>query len=421
MWIRRVRWILAWGLFATSVAPASAQSIGVEAPVGPTVSGARALAGGARGGEVSVDGRLDDPAWRAARWVDLPFEVFPADNEPASVHTQCALTFDDEHLYFACSAQDPEPETIRAFLSRRDAIAEQDRIALTIDPFRDFRRGTRFEVSAIGVQADATFSALRRNPTGAYEPLDPAWDAIWTSAGRMTEGGYVVEAAIPLPFSSDPGRRYTTVGLLLLALPPAFVSPGGTLRAGRSLHGMRALSGGHVHRPVRGGFGSRRRSHPHPHRRSDACRWRRRLVDQSEVRRGAERALGLRGQPGRERGGQSGLLAGRGRQSPVRREQSLRPQLPGEATVLPRGQRRLRHSSARHLHPRGRRSRRGREAHGKSGAERRRPARRAGPLDGVDPAIEPGVVDTPTRRRVHDGAGEDQTRRRRHDDRRRRH
>ena len=68
---------------------------------------------------------------------------------------------------------------------------------MTIDTFNDQRRGARFVVSALGVQADASFDAMRRNATGSYDPLDQAWDAVWESAAHLTERGYSIEAAVP--------------------------------------------------------------------------------------------------------------------------------------------------------------------------------------------------------------------------------
>ena len=59
-----------------------------------------------------------------------------------------------------------------------------------LDTFNDERRAFEFRINPLGVQADAVFSEL-----DGFE--DFSWDAIWESAGRITDTGYVVEAAIP--------------------------------------------------------------------------------------------------------------------------------------------------------------------------------------------------------------------------------
>jgi len=92
----------------------------------------------------------------------------------------------------------------------RDRIDGHDRILLTLDPFNDQRRAFQFGVSALGVQFDAVLAQNGPQMQGQGD-ADPSWDAIWHSAGRITESGYVVEAAIPfqsLRFPSGEDRPW---------------------------------------------------------------------------------------------------------------------------------------------------------------------------------------------------------------------
>jgi hypothetical protein len=141
---------------------------------------------------IRVDARLDEEAWREALTIDLPFEIHPGENVPAPVHTECRITYDDQNLYLAFRADDPEPSRIRARLADRDTPWQDDFVGIMFDPFNDERRGFEFFVNPLGVQMD-----LSRNDVGTGDPEDPTWDAIWESAGRITKDGYVVEAAIP--------------------------------------------------------------------------------------------------------------------------------------------------------------------------------------------------------------------------------
>jgi len=153
---------------------------------------------------IEVDGRMEESGWRSAARVPLPWEVDPAENVEAPVATECRLGFDDEALYFGCRAFDPRPDRIRAYFTDRDDTEGHDRIFLVLDPFNDARRAFEFGVSALGVQEDRVFDAS----AGVAEP---SWDAVWTSAGRVTDEGYEVEAAIPfrsLRFP-DSGRPQT--------------------------------------------------------------------------------------------------------------------------------------------------------------------------------------------------------------------
>lgn len=142
-------------------------------------------------GDITIDGNIGEAEWRRGTPISLPFEAFPGDNVPARVATTCLLTHDAERLYVACRAQDPTPERIRAFITDRDDVEGQDRVGITIDPFNDARRAFEFSVTPLGVQSDGVFDQR------SEEGTDTSWDAIWASAGRITDGGYEVELAIP--------------------------------------------------------------------------------------------------------------------------------------------------------------------------------------------------------------------------------
>ena len=143
--------------------------------------------------KIKVDGVLDEDAWKNATVIKLPYEWYPLDNVPAPVDTDCLVTFSKSYLYVAFRCYDPDPKKIRAHLMDRDAIdtfVQDDHVVFQIDTFNDERRGFQFRVNPLGVQAEANFSELE-----GYE--DFSWDAIWDSAGKITEFGYVVEVAIP--------------------------------------------------------------------------------------------------------------------------------------------------------------------------------------------------------------------------------
>ncbi len=149
--------------------------------------------------DIRIDGVLSETIWHQALPITLPFETFPGDNTPAPFETTCRVLYDQDHLYFACEAFDPHPEQIRAYITDRDNVGEHDHVALIIDPFNDARRAFDFTINALGVQADGL-----RDSQGGF---DETWDAIWDSAGRITEQGFVVEAAIPFKSLRFPGTE----------------------------------------------------------------------------------------------------------------------------------------------------------------------------------------------------------------------
>lgn len=142
---------------------------------------------------VEIDGVLGDAAWQHATRISLDYETNPAENAPASVATEGLMTYDRDFLYIAFQARDPDPSKIRARLADRDTIRGDDMVGVVLDTFNDQRRAYQFFVNPLGVQMDRTQDDVNGDE-------DSSWDAIWRSAGRITDTGYVVEMA--LPFSS---------------------------------------------------------------------------------------------------------------------------------------------------------------------------------------------------------------------------
>lgn len=144
--------------------------------------------------KIEIDGVLDEPAWQQATVIPIEYEWAPGDNAPPPVRTDALVTFDADNFYVAFRAYDPKPSEIRAHLMDRDSIVtfvQDDHVTFMIDPFNDERRAFQFRVNPLGVQADAIFSQVEFVE-------DFSWDIIWSSAGRITNEGYVVEAAVPV-------------------------------------------------------------------------------------------------------------------------------------------------------------------------------------------------------------------------------
>jgi hypothetical protein len=141
-------------------------------------------------GEAKVDGVLDEAIWAQALVVDLAVETQPRENVRAEFETKVYLVENGSELLVAFDARDPEPESIRAYLRDSDAAWNDDWIGIILDTFNDERRAFEFFANPLGVQMDAVYDETNRNE-------NEAWDAIWDSAGRITEQGYIVEVSIP--------------------------------------------------------------------------------------------------------------------------------------------------------------------------------------------------------------------------------
>jgi hypothetical protein len=138
-----------------------------------------------------IDGEINPEEWEVASHVSLDNETFPSQNVPALVDTEVLMMEDGANFYLAFIASDSEPDKIRAFYRDRDSSWGDDFVGIIIDTFNDERRSFEFFANALGVQSDAIYDDVVQNE-------DTSWNAIWDSAGKINDKGYVVEMKIPL-------------------------------------------------------------------------------------------------------------------------------------------------------------------------------------------------------------------------------
>jgi hypothetical protein len=136
-----------------------------------------------------IDGKLDDPVWQQAPFVNN-FKTFIPDfgkTIPESIVVYMA--YDRENLYFAFNCFDPHPELIKAEITNRDNIIRHDFICLNLDSFNDQQLLYCLYVNPLGIQADSRFTSNSE---------DYSVDLVWYSAGQIDSDGYTVEVRIPV-------------------------------------------------------------------------------------------------------------------------------------------------------------------------------------------------------------------------------
>ncbi len=169
------------------------------------------------GGQVKLDGVIDEPLWQQATRFELPYEIQPAENTPADVRTTVYLAENGEHLLIAFVAEDPDPAKIRAFLRDRDSAYHDDFVGVVLDTFDDERRAYEFFVNPLGAQMDLINDE-------AHNGEDDSWDGLWDSYGRITSTGYVVEMEIPFSTLRFPaGKSIQQWGADFLRIRPRAV------------------------------------------------------------------------------------------------------------------------------------------------------------------------------------------------------
>ncbi len=117
----------------------------------------------------------------------------PRDGAAASQRTEVYVAYDDRTLYAIFLAFDDEPDLVRANLSPRENVENDDTVGLLIDTFNDQRTGYSFRSTPLGVQWDGRWIEVSRTPG-----FDSSYEAVWYTEGQRTDTGYMVRMAVPL-------------------------------------------------------------------------------------------------------------------------------------------------------------------------------------------------------------------------------
>jgi len=153
---------------------------------------------------ITVDGVLDDAAWRDAAVLTGFSQFFPNDGVEAADSTEVRIWYSATALHIAVRAFAPNG-TVRATLADRDRITQDDNIQFFLGTYNDGRQAMVFGVNPFGIQSDGVLTETGAATGGGFgggtprsrETADLAPDYVWQSKGRLTEQGYDVEIAIP--------------------------------------------------------------------------------------------------------------------------------------------------------------------------------------------------------------------------------
>jgi hypothetical protein len=137
----------------------------------------------------------------------------PHDGEDVSEPTDAYLGYDQKNLYVVFVCFD-DPRQVRARMSRREDIYDDDQVEIILDTFHDRRRAYAFQTTPLGVQWDAIWTeASREEQTQGH--FDTSFDTVWDSRGKVTENGFVVWMAIPFKSLRFPATEKQEWGLIL--------------------------------------------------------------------------------------------------------------------------------------------------------------------------------------------------------------
>jgi hypothetical protein len=137
-----------------------------------------------------IDAVLDDIAWQEAEVAKDFVQFEPAMSLPEEEYQKSIVkvTYDDKALYFAAYLHD-DPDNIMKQLTSRDNDGQSDFFQITINPNNDAQNNTEFVVFSTGTQRDAAVNS--------YGYADWGWNAVWDSAVKIVDDGWILEIKIP--------------------------------------------------------------------------------------------------------------------------------------------------------------------------------------------------------------------------------
>jgi len=153
-----------------------------------------------------IDGILNDDVWKSADIATNFIQFKPEMGIPLAENerTEVRITYDDNAIYVAAYLYD-NPEKILKQLTNRDNFGQSDFFCLVLNPNNDAQNDTEFFVFSSGTQADAI-----ANPSIGE---DFGWNAVWDSAVKITDDGWIVEMKIPYRCLRFSNQEIQTWGL----------------------------------------------------------------------------------------------------------------------------------------------------------------------------------------------------------------
>jgi len=153
-----------------------------------------------------IDGVLDDQVWQTADEAKDFTQWRPemGVNEKDYQRTIVKMTYDDQAIYVGAYLMD-KPENIMKQFNQRDNFGNQDFFDVILNPNNDGQNDTEFFVFPSGNQADAVMSPGNGEDFG--------WNAVWDSAVKIVDDGWIVEMKIPYRALRFSNQEVQTWGL----------------------------------------------------------------------------------------------------------------------------------------------------------------------------------------------------------------
>jgi hypothetical protein len=157
--------------------------------------------------KVTIDARLDEPAWEEAPRASSFTQREPDEGKASTEDTEIRVLYDKDNLYFGVIAKDSEPDRIIVSELKKDfTIDNGDSLQIVLDTFRDQRNAYQFVINPAGAKWDAQMANEGRE-------VNQSWDGVWYVKSRIADDGWVAEIAIPFKTLKFPHALVQTWGI----------------------------------------------------------------------------------------------------------------------------------------------------------------------------------------------------------------
>jgi hypothetical protein len=157
---------------------------------------------------VTVDGILDEEMWKNALRIEGFYTYYPVDGNESPEKTVAFLTYDESSLYVAFICLDKMTNLIRANVSMRDQILDDDHVVLFLDTFNSGKESFEFCFNPLGIQQDGIYIDM------VSQDFTP--DFLYYSKGQLFKEGYIIEAEIPFKSLRFPSGSDVTFGFCIM-------------------------------------------------------------------------------------------------------------------------------------------------------------------------------------------------------------
>lgn len=139
--------------------------------------------------KISIDGSLDEDAWKSAESA-TDFRIYePTPGEPSSQKSEVKVLYDDKAVYIGAMLYDASGKKIMTELTPRDNDnPNADVFVFEVNPYHDGQNAFFFKVTASNVQIDYKINSGE---------IDYSWNAVWESEIQISDQGWSVELKIP--------------------------------------------------------------------------------------------------------------------------------------------------------------------------------------------------------------------------------